>query len=178
MQFRLRPGGESKRGGRSPLLGRWGEGFQRERCRLPLSGGDGRSPERVGRRKRLALWCAFGSFPRAGKGTAGRGARTPEECKFAPQPQKKSFPRRGIICGKVRRFQRCFAKKPPFIQAKNEKSSTYSALRWKTGRNIFLSPLALHGCHEKLRNKTESRQSVEFQTYLHKKGEGSKAFSF
>ena len=31
MQCRLRPGGESKRGGRGPLLGRWGEGFQRER---------------------------------------------------------------------------------------------------------------------------------------------------
>ena len=30
-QFRLRPGGGSRRRGRSPLPGRWGEGFQRER---------------------------------------------------------------------------------------------------------------------------------------------------
>ena len=40
LQFYFAPGGESKGGGRSPLLGRWGEGFQRERrieTPLPLA---------------------------------------------------------------------------------------------------------------------------------------------
>ena len=65
-QFRLRPGVNPREGAVAPFL----------------AGGDGVSKGK-GESERLALWRAFASLPRAGKGTARPGRAGPRENKFA-----------------------------------------------------------------------------------------------
>ena len=69
LQFCSAPGGESKGGGRSPLLGRWGWGFQRGR--------------RIGT---PSPWRVFRLFLHEQKGTAGSGRAGPKVIKFAKSP--------------------------------------------------------------------------------------------
>ena len=71
-QFHFAPRGESKGGGRSPLLGRWGWGFQRGR--------------RIGTPSPWQF-CAY--FLSAQKVGAGLGCPSPEAAKFAPRPKGK-----------------------------------------------------------------------------------------
>ena len=87
--FPVFSGGESKRGGRGPLLGRWGWGFQRGR--------------RIGT---PSPWRVFPLFLHEQKEGAGLGCISPKENKFALRPREKEM---GGANGPLKTKQICSA---------------------------------------------------------------------